>query len=367
MSFALPLLLLLVAQDEKRPFAQPEEDEIVRGLPDGDIAPVPEQVDWNLARAIAAKTHTRERINLAGPWRFAPVLEKESPVARAEMGWLHMPDVWTTEGARVLDARLREADGLWRGRPLDKYAHAWVERDLVIRNDDTIKWLNHRIFLVLRGPWSGAEVYVSQRFKKPPAPDSNADDPPRMIVHAEQATGVEREDGRWFELTEMLAYPGSNQISLRLHTPDRAGDADATPVNSKPSVSLELLPSRPRVDAIRLRRDAASGEIEATIELVRPLGFVLIPGPPVKTIPMTLKLRLDDVEKDVTIQKLDEAIGPIVNTERRVVLRIPWSAEKGQSPPKHARIRLRLDATGGGIFDEMYPVEFKPDELMPVD
>lgn len=371
MLHALPLLFAIaISQEPKKPAEPPDDDDVVvRGLPDGDVPPLPERVDFDLTKAVVARTATRERINLAGHWRFAAVLERDTPVARGEMGWIEMPRPVAGDGQHVVDARFRATDGLWRGKPLEQFPYVWVERDIRINNNaETLKWLNRRVYLVLRGPWAGAEIYTSQRFPKPRAADDNAQAQPETHIHAEQVTGVERDGFRWCEISEQLIYPGTTQISMRLKRND-AGDGEKSAMASEvePYVGLELTPTGPRIESIRLRRDSDSGEIEATLDLVRPKGFMIFPAPPIRTIPMTLKLRMDDANMDRNIQRLDKDIGPIADNERTVTLRIPWSAAKDQPPPARVQFRVRLAQTGGGTFDEAFPVDFKPAELEPVD
>lgn len=363
------IVSLAIAQEPKKPAEPPDDDEVVvKGLPDGDVLPLPERVEWNLTKAVVARTATRERINLAGHWRFAAVLERDTPVVRGEMGWIEMPRLTSGEGQRVFDSRFRATDGLWRGKPLEQFPHIWVERDISIANNaETLKWLNRRTYLVLRGPWAEAEIYTSQRIPITPA-EANAEGKPDVSVHVEPVTGTERDGFRWCEISEQLIYPGTTQISMRLNRNDAGdGEKSLTASEAEPYVGLELTPTGPRVESIRLRRDSERREIEATIDLVRPKGYMLFPAAPVRTIPMTLKLRLDDADTDKNIQRLDKDIGPIADNERTVTLRIPWSAAKDQPPPEQAQLRVRLGPTEGGTFDEAFPVNFKPAELEPVD
>jgi hypothetical protein len=363
------LLAVAIAQEPKKAAEPPDDDVVVRGLPDGDVPRLPDRVNWDLTKAVTARTATRERINLAGHWRFAAVLERDTPVARGEMGWLELPRLGSGDGQQLFDARFRATDGLWRGKPVEQFPYIWVERDIHISNNsETLKWLNRRISLVLRGPWADAEIYTSQRIPIPRAKDAKPDAPPDTHVHAEQVMGVDRDGFRWCEISEQLIYPGTTQISMRLKR--NAGDRDgiSTPVSElEPYVGMELMPTGPRIESIRLRRDSERGEIEATLDLVRPKGFMIFPAAPVRTIPMTLKLRMDDADTDKNIQRRDSDIGPIADNERTVTLRIPWSAAKDQPPPARAQFRARLEPTAGGTFDEAFPIEFKPADLDPVD
>ena len=365
----VPLLVaLVVAQEPKKPDPPDDDDVVVRGLPDGDVPPLPGRVDWDLSKAVVARTATRERINLAGHWRFSAVLERDTPVARGEMGWIEMPRITSGEGQNVFDARFRATDGLWRGKPLEQFPFVWIERDVRINNNaETLKWMSRRAYLVLRGPWAGAEIYTSQRFPKPRDGNDDAKALPETHVHVEQVTGSTRDGWLWCEISEQLVYPGTTQISMRWNRNGAADDdQSATASTAEPYVGLELTPTGPRIEAIRLRRDSERGEIEATLDLVRPKGFMILAAPPVRTIPMTLKLRLDDADSDECLQRLDKDIGPIADTERSVTLRIPWSGAKDQPPPTRAQFRVRLGPTQGGTFDEAFPVEFKPAELEPV-
>jgi hypothetical protein len=186
-----------------------------------------------------------------------------------------------------------------------------------------------------------------------------------FTVYVEPLVGVDREGALWFELTETLMYPGTNYVSLRVKSSDAAAPPDANASPQTPYVGIELLPTGPRVDAVRISRDASRGELVVTIDLMRPKGFMLIPGPPVSTIPLSVKMRLDDAATGEAIQRSDHAIGPMPDNTRTVSLRVPWSATPGAAPPKQARLRVRLASTAGRLFDEPYPVELKLADLPP--
>jgi hypothetical protein len=360
----LPVFLLVAAlQEPKKPVAPADNEVIAPGLPEGDAPRLPEQVNWDLKKAVTARTATRERMDLGGLWRFAPVADRETAPQRSEMGWIEMPGVWTSPDTPIYDSRLRVADGQWQARPLDEFPLAWVERDLPIGNDVVTHWLDHRSYLVLRGPWARAVVYSSLRVKGKPKRDSEEVREDGVTVYVEPLVGVVRDGATWFELTETMMYPHTNQVNLRLGTTAAAQPRGENAKPENPYVGVELLPTGPRVDAIRLTKDAARGELDVAVDLVRPKGFMLIPGPPVSTIPLTVRLRLDDASTGETIQKLDQAIGPMPDNERTVSIRLPWSTARDAAPPKQARLRVRLYTTAGRLFDEAYPVEFRPDEL----
>jgi hypothetical protein len=357
----IAVVLTLVAVQEPQKAQEPEE-ELIPGLPAGKSAALPERVEWDLAKAVVAQTSLRERVSLDGLWRFAPVPEREAPVVRAEMGWIGMPGHWASGGTRVYDARFRALDGEWRGKPIEEFSWAWAERDLEITNDTVAHWLSRRIFFVARGPWAAAEVYVSQQIPLRKRSEVGQQPETEIHVHAEQVEGLERDGERWFELTEVMIYPGTSQLSLRLPAEaDEAPDDDVSP-----ALRLEFVPKGPRVQSIRLRRDTKREEIEATLDLMRPVGFpTLTRNPPIRTIPMSLKLRLEDSPSDKTLQELEKAIGPLATHTRTVTLRLPWSSEKGQPPPDQARLRVWFCIEGDGAYDEPFPVEFTPAELEP--
>src|SRR5262249_30639346 len=132
------------------------------------------------------------------------------------------------------------------------------------------------------------------------------------------------------------------------------------------AITLEFLPKGPRVDGIRLRQDAAHGEIEATFELMRPKNFMIFQAPPIRTIPMAIQLALEDADQDRTVQKVTREIGTMADFTRPVSIRIPWS-EPDQPPPRRARLRARLEPAAGGTFDEPFALEFESARLEPVE
>ncbi len=363
MLHVLPLVLLIAVGQEPKKQTTPDDEVIAPGLPEGDSPALPERVKWDLKQAVTARTATRERMDLSGLWRFAPVSDRATAPQRDEMGWIEAPGLWTSSSTPVFDSRLCAAGGLWRTKPLGEFPLAWVERELPIGNDVVTHWLDHRSYLVLRGPWAKAEVYSSQRVKGKPKRDGDEVVDDEFTVYVESLVGVAREGATWFELTETLMYPGTNYVSLRLKSSDDADAAHADAKSQKPYVGIELLPTGPRVDAMRLSHDANRDELVVTLDLVRPKGFMLIPGPPVSTIPLTVKMRLDDAATGEAIGRTSHDIGPMPDNTRTVSLRMPWSTTPGAGPPKQARLRVRLFTTAGRLFDEAYPLDFLPAEL----
>jgi hypothetical protein len=321
---------------EKDPPPTPAEEESIPGLPDGKPLPLPEHVRWSLNKFVTAKTRTRERITLAGPWRFAAVPERETPVVRAEMGWIEMPEVWFRENPPILDARLRVADGQWRGRPLDKFPWAWAEREIEVT--EVQKWMSRRIFLVVQGPWARAEVFLN----------------------AESITGAERNEAQWFEITESLVYPGVSLLSMRLQAADSAHQGASGPSDQLPYVGLELLPVGPRVEAIQLNRRTEAHEVQATIELARPAQFSI---QSYQAVPLTLHWVLEDAADGQTVLEQKQAIGTLSKPTRSITVSLPAADTRNQSFPARARLRVRLGPASGGTYDEAFPVEFQADAL----
>jgi hypothetical protein len=340
LSLAALVMLMFATQDPKpQPPPRVSDEDPVPGLPDGEPAPLPEGVNWYLGETVVARTSMRERISLHGLWRFAPVPERETPVTRGDMGWIEMPGHWQGDEARVLDARLRMSDGLWRGRALDKFPWAWAERDLTITNAGTLKWLNRRVFLVIRGPWARAEVFVQ----------------------AEPITGVARDGSHWFDITESLTYPGTVQLSMRLGSnAAKSGDAiGKAPAES--AIALELAPTGPRVESIQFHKAPEGDAIVTTLNLVRPASaLATLRGSPFQKVPLTVTIRLEDIETNAELQKFEHPLGTMPNPTRTVTVSVPSAKIK---PTQHVRLHVRLAAATGITLDEPLPVEFIAEEL----
>ena len=338
------LVMLTLATQDPRPQAPPKvpDDDSVPGLPDGEPNPLPEGVNWDLAEAVVARTAMRERISLHGRWRFAPVTERQTPVMRGDMGWIEMPGHWQDDGARVLDTRLRMSDGVWRGRALDKFPWAWAERDLTITNAGTLKWLNRRVFLVMRGPWARAELFVQ----------------------GEAINGVKRNGESWFDITESLTYPGTVPLSMRLGSDSRErGDATA-PAPADSAIALELAPIGPRVESIQLQKDPEGDAIVATLDLVRPASaLATLRGSPFQKVPLTVTIRTEDIETNAELHKIEQPLGTMPNATRTVTVSVPRAKIK---PTQRVRLHVRLAASAGITLDEPLPVEFRLNELQGV-
>jgi hypothetical protein len=364
MKRAMCVLLAVVAYEDPQKPAKPVDDEdvVVAGLPEGEPPALPERVQWDWAGVLAAKTATRERFDLSGFWRFAAVDEQEATVARGEMGWIDMPEFPSSDGANVFDRRFRESDGLWRGKPLDKFPFLWIERDIRVTNADALEWLNRRIFLVVAGQWADSEIYTSQRIAKQPTNQDN--DAARDVhVHVEPVASMERDGSRWCDITEQLIYPGTTHISFRFKrtaaTAETAQDAPA----AKPYIGLERWPTGPRIDSIRLLRNSDPATLELSFQLERPQGYMIPGRPPVRTLPLSLQVRVETEDSNSVIAKRTEEIGALADLKRTVTLTVPMpTADK---MPASARLRLhaQLLITNGGVFDEPFPLQFRFDEL----
>lgn len=343
------LTLLLAAQvlaaDPAPPKARPEnpprlsneafDEDAVAGHPDGEPPALPKHVNWSLEKAEILATPRRRRLTLAGPWRFAATTAREVSPQRDRMGWLQMPADALTDW-QIRNPQGQSTPGKWQGKPLKDYSYAWIERVL----DAPVQWVRHQVFLVLRGPWAEAELFVAYQ----PIP------------------GIERDGGRWFEITEALVYGGEAPLALRLKNPGQELNAQLAEVT--PFVGLELLPTGPRFDALRVCQDPGRRELELTIDLRRP-KFIL--GLPVRLpeIPLIVQVSYENAEDRSVIYRFDQNIGPMPEEHHSVSLRLPWSAAEA-APPDKARLRARLTSVYGGNMDIAYPLEFAPARLEPV-
>lgn len=334
------LLVLALAQPAAPPAKPPaepkpgtaaafDEDEIA-GHPDGEAPPLPKLVNWDLSKALIASTPRRQRLSLAGPWRFAAGPTRETPTLRKDMGWIEMP-AGVPKIAKVFDAQMRPTTK-HQSQPPAQQAWAWCERDLAAPLD----WVKNQVYLVIRGPWSEAELFVAYQ----------------------QVKGVERDGGRWFEITESLVYGGDAPLALRLKVPATSGSS------VPPYIGLELLPTGPRFNDLSVRQDATRGELEIAFELRRP-KFIL--GLPVRLseLPIIAQFYLEDAKTGAELVRFDQSIGAMPQETRSVTVRTSWSAP-GATPPERARLRVRLTSAYGGNMDIPYPLEFSPRELPKV-
>lgn len=343
MSAMILLWSLLAVSDDppKKPAAQGtpprltaaafDEDDVA-GHPDGEPPDLPAQVNWSLEKAKVASNPKRQRLTLAGPWRFAAMPAKDVSPQRAEMGWLKMPAGAPAQW-EVSDKRLKSTSGKWNGKPLSQYACCWCERVV----DAPVGWVNFQVYLVIKGPWANSDVFVA----------------------FQPLDGIRRDDGeRWIEITESLVYGGEAPIALRLNSPGEIKSSDAG--NDAPSVRLELVPIGPRFDGMRLRQDPTKRELEVQFELRRP-RFIL--GLPMRLseIPLIVQFSYVDGEGG-PVYRFDQSIGPMPEESRSVTLRMPWS-KAGQPPPEKAVLRARLTSVFAGNMDLEYPIEFSPAKL----
>ena len=332
--FAPLLLTLVLGQTNTEKVELPTDEELVAGHPEGDSPALPKQVSWDLAKSIE-KTPKRQRISLAGKWRFTAVPERDTRVLRDKMGWIDMP-AGPPADWKTYDQKLSATGGKWSGKPLADYPWAWAERVI----DAPIAWTQYQVFLVLQGPWSQAEVFAGYL----------------------PIEGKERNGARWFEITEDLTYEGSAAVTLRFKNPPEEPTGAAA---AKPYVGLELTPTLPRFDGIALRRDNTRGELEIQVDLRRPKFFLGLQVR-VSEMPLAVKLQLEDVETGQEVQVLEQSIGQMPKEQRSVTLRLAWSKKTNGPAPKLARLRATLTTTLGGTLDIPFPIEFKPAELEPV-
>jgi hypothetical protein len=341
MPSAIVLLSLLVSQapaaDPPKPprlSAAAFDEDDVAGHPDGEPPPLPKNVDWGLSKAPVVATPRRQRLSLAGPWRFAAMPAPDVSPQRAEMGWLKMPAAAPAQWD-ISDKKQQSTRGQWGGKPLVSYSYAWCERVL----DTPVEWTRHQVFLVVRGPWANADLFVAYQ----------------------PLVGIQRDDGCWFEITESLIYGGEAPLALRLKDPGQSAPATA---RGEPFIGLELLPTGPRFDDLRVKQGPQQRQLEVFIDLRRP-KFIL--GLPVRLpeIPLIVQLSYENAADGSIVYRFDQNIGPMPDDYRGLSLRLPWS--KGNSPPpEKARLRARLTSVYGGNMDIAYPLEFAPTHLEKV-
>jgi hypothetical protein len=309
------------------------DEEMIAGHPDGEPLPQPAEVSWSLDKAEVAATPRRQRLTLAGKWRFAAQVRKDAETLRKQMGWLAMPagspSQWKWFGPNA-----KPADR-WNGKPLADYGWAWAERELPA----PINWVQNQVFLVIRGPWSEAELFVGYF----------------------PIAGQKRDDGTWFEITENLVYGGECPIVLRLNLDKARQAAKNDDSRVEPFIGLELMPTVPRFNELHVRQDPDSEELELDFDLRRP-KFIL--GLPVRLpeIQLIVQFKLEDADSGQVIQRFDQNIGPMPQETRNVKLRVAWG-RNGGPPPEKMRLKARLTSVYGGNMDVPYPIEFSPREL----
>ena len=319
------------AQPSQTPKTGTSEDfdaDMVAGHPEGLAPPLPKQVSWDLSKAVTASTSRRERISLAGPWRFAASPKRDTQTLRKEMGWIDMPAGKASQW-KTYDSQMR-ATTKGANKADSQPAWYWCEREITA----PAEWIRDKIYLVIRGPWSQAELFVGYL----------------------PVEGFQRDGGRWFEITEALFYGGDAPLALRLKAEDANRDGQ-----QEPYIGLELMPTGPRVDALEVRQDPQRKQLELALDLARP-KFIL--GLPVRLseIPLIVQFRLENADTGEVIQRFDEKIGPMPKETRSVSIRVDWSKE-GAAPPARMRLKTRLTSALGGNLDTPYPLEFEPRKL----
>lgn len=310
--------------------AEAFDEEMIAGHPDGEPLAMPDGVSWNLDKAEVASTARRSRLSLAGKWRFAAQPAKDTETLRKQMGWLEMPAANSPSEWKAFDDHLQPTT-TFGGKPIASQGWAWIEREV----HTPIEWVRSQVYLVVRGPWSEAEVFVGYLPVK----------------------GERRDGGTWFEITENLTYGGDCPLTMRLDL-KKAAKASS---GAEPFIGLELLPTGPRFNGLEVRQNPQQGELELDIDLRRP-KFILNLPMRLKDIPLIVQVRLDDAATGEMIQRFDQHIGPMPEETRNVKLRAAWSKQGGM-PPERMRLRTRLTSVYGGNMDVDYPLVFEPQNL----
>lgn len=306
----------------------------IPGFPDGEAPKIPARVRWALDQnVLLAKTRLRARYNLGALWRFQPVPARDTPVVRAQMGWLEMPAVWSDGNAAVYDTNFRATDGLWRNRPLADLDWAWVEREI----PTPAEWLTRRIFLYVAGPWEQAEVYVN----------------------AEPLGGEAWLGGMRFELTSALIYPGDSLLDLRMG-PAKTGRSEknlrsipepaAAPV--APRIELELTPTGPRIDSVRVRFEPLVQELAVDLDVVRPAGWPVV-GPKTTELQFAIDVQFLD-EADAVVSTRRESASLVDQPAQTVCLRL--STVVAGRAVRRGKLTVRMVYDKGPVCDEPFPI-----------
>jgi hypothetical protein len=335
-------LTLALAVGQGPPFERtPVDEDPIPGLPGGDPAPHPSQVVWNPAETTTHATSARgklyrQRITFEGKWRFAALSTKEERLLRSEMGWIDMPAPGDLTKASLYNPNLEPAEGKFKGKNVKDLPWVVVEREIAT----PLGWTDNRIYLVIRGPWSKAEVYS---FGVP-------------------VEGIERGNAKWFSLTEDLSYGGIVDLTMRMEWPKDAAGTENPP---EPYIGLELTPIAAWIEDMIPRKDSKTGELEFELHLRR-AKFFLNPDFRINEIDLGIETRLEDAETEVEIYRGMAEIGKMPEETRVVKIRVPWSKEKGQAPPKRIRISQRVIRLKDIIFDVAIPTFEDLDKLEEV-
>jgi hypothetical protein len=89
--------------------------------------------------------------------------------------------------------------------------------------------------------------------------------------------------------------------------------------------------------------------------------------PPVRTIPLAIKLRLESADLNGELASISKDINPLAEVKRTETLVIPLRGGNAESAPVRLRLHAQLTMANGVVFDETWPVEFQPDELEVAD
>jgi hypothetical protein len=89
---------------------------------------------------------------------------------------------------------------------------------------------------------------------------------------------------------------------------------------------------------------------------------MIVGMPAVRTIPLMLKVQLESIDSNKELANITKEIGPLADLKRTVTMNIPWMSQDGATPSR-LRLRVQLTMTNGVVFDEPFPLEFRPGEL----
>ncbi len=125
-------------------------------------APLPNGVKavWDLKRAYAEKTPTRERVCLNGLWRWQPAQEAADAVPAGQWGYFKVPGAWPG----ITDYMQKDCQTVfphpdWKEARLDGVTAAWYQREITVPGD----WDGRRVAVSAECLNSLALVYIDGR------------------------------------------------------------------------------------------------------------------------------------------------------------------------------------------------------------
>ncbi len=127
--------------------------------PAQSAVPTKEQTTWNLKEAKREATPTRERISMAGLWRWQPAGKAMDRVPADGWGYLQVPSPWPGGGDRKGGSPSFYPNPAWNAGQLRDVTAAWYQVEVAV----PAEWTGRRVAFTTEFLNSFATVYVDGR------------------------------------------------------------------------------------------------------------------------------------------------------------------------------------------------------------